>query len=144
VAAEPGAQMAAAADGHGRLRVSHADREQVIDALKAAFVPGLLTKSEFDARVGQALTSRTYAELAAVTAAIPAGSAAAQPLRPPARAQARVSLNKAVTGGACVAMAANLGMLGALCAGSGMAIILVAVLTVIGTVAALAALIVAS
>ena len=31
--------------------------------LKAAFVQGRVTKDEFDARVGQAFASRTYAEL---------------------------------------------------------------------------------
>jgi Domain of unknown function (DUF1707) len=38
-----------------------------------------LAKDEFDLRVSQALASRTYAELAAVTADLPAGPAAAQP-----------------------------------------------------------------
>ena len=33
---------------------------------------GLLTKDEFDLRVGQALASRTYADLGALTADIPA------------------------------------------------------------------------
>jgi Domain of unknown function (DUF1707) len=69
--------MAGAADENaldrGHLRAADADREQVIDALKVAFVSGRLTKDRFDAGVGQALTSRTYAELAAVTAGIPAG-----------------------------------------------------------------------
>jgi fermentation-respiration switch protein FrsA (DUF1100 family) len=51
------------AGGLGRLRTSRADREQVIDVLKAAFVQGRLAKDEFDARVGQVLASRTYAEL---------------------------------------------------------------------------------
>jgi len=36
--AGPGDGVAAAAAGRGRLRVSHADREQVIDIVKAAFV----------------------------------------------------------------------------------------------------------
>jgi hypothetical protein len=57
----------------GRLRASDADRELVIDTLKAAFVQGRLTKDELCARVGQALTSRTYADLAVVTAGLPAG-----------------------------------------------------------------------
>jgi hypothetical protein len=35
---------APATAGRGRLRASHADREQVIDILKAAFVRGMLTK----------------------------------------------------------------------------------------------------
>ncbi len=64
--------------GSDHLRASDADREQVIDALKVAFVGGRLTKNKFDARVGLALTSRTYAELAAVTADIPAGPARTQ------------------------------------------------------------------
>jgi DUF1707 SHOCT-like domain len=70
----------------GRLRASDADREQVIDTIKAAFVQGRLTKDELDLRAGQALTARTYAELVATTAAMPAGLAAARPAsqtRPP-------------------------------------------------------------
>ena len=68
----------------GRLRASDADREQVIDTVKAAFVQGRLTKDELDLRAGQALTARTYAELVAATAAIPAmGPAAAKPAAKP-------------------------------------------------------------
>ena len=44
----------------------------MIEALKAAFVHGRLTKDEFDTRVGQALSARTYADLSALTADIPA------------------------------------------------------------------------
>jgi hypothetical protein len=57
--------------GRGRLRASDADREQVIDTLKAAFVQGWLTRDQLGVRAGQALVSRTYAELAAVTDGIP-------------------------------------------------------------------------
>src|SRR5215469_11014560 len=67
-----GPQDEPAPAGRGRLRASHADREQAIELLKAAFVQDRLDKDEFDARVGQAFVSRTYAELAAVTADIPA------------------------------------------------------------------------
>jgi hypothetical protein len=63
----------------GRLRTSHADREQAIDVLKAAFVQGRLTKDEFDLRVGQVLASRTYADLGALTADIPGEVTSAQP-----------------------------------------------------------------
>lgn len=59
--------------GHGDLRASDADREQVIAVLKAAFVYGRLSLDELDLRVGQALKSRTYAEQAAVIADLPAG-----------------------------------------------------------------------
>ena len=80
--AEPGDEIAAGAGGGGHLRASHAEREQVIGLLKAAFVQGRLAKDEFDVRVGRALTSRTRAELAALTADIPAGLAGAQPPQP--------------------------------------------------------------
>ena len=102
----PGDEIAAAAGGRGRLRASHADREQVIDALKAAFVRGRLDKDEFDARVGQAFTSRTYAELAALTADIPAGPAAAPPPRKPARGQARPRVHASIKTGMCAIVAA--------------------------------------
>ena len=78
--AEPGDQ--AAAVGGGRLRAAHADREQVIAVLKAAFVQGMLAKDEFDERVGQAFAARTYADLAAVTADLPAIPVTAQPAKP--------------------------------------------------------------
>ena len=78
----------AAADGWGRgeLRASHADREQVIEVLKAAFVQGRLAKDEFDLRVGHAFAARTHAELAAVTASLPVEATTAGPPAP-ARAQ---------------------------------------------------------
>ena len=87
----PSDRMSAAA-GHGDLRASHADREQVIGTLKAAFVQGRLAKDEFDPRAGQALASRTYAELAAVTADLPAGLTAAQPSNPATAPGERVIL----------------------------------------------------
>ena len=79
----PGDERAAERNqGRGDLRASHADREQVIDVLKAAFVQGMLAKDEFDARVGQVLASRTSAELAALTADIPAVLATVQAPKP--------------------------------------------------------------
>jgi lipopolysaccharide export LptBFGC system permease protein LptF len=71
------------------LRASHADREQVVDTLKAAFVQGRLAKEEFDARVGQAFSSRTYADLAAIIADVPDGPGAGPPQRQPARTLTR-------------------------------------------------------
>ena len=135
---EPGAQAAAAG-----LRASRADRERVIDLLKAAFVQDRLARDEFDARVGQALASGTYAELAALTADLPAELIGALPRRPPARTRGRLSMNSAVTGGACVMAAANLGMMAALFVGSSVAVIVVAVFTVIGVTLAIGAMIVA-
>jgi hypothetical protein len=89
--AGPGDERAARTGGSGRLRASHADREQVIGTLKAAFVQGMLDKDEFDLRVDQAFVSRTYADLAVVTADIPAGLAALPPLAS-ARAQGQQSV----------------------------------------------------
>ena len=103
--AEPEDQMAVAAAGRSRLRASHADREHVIDMLKAAFVNGRVTKDEFDARVGQAFASRTYAELAAVTADIPAGKIADQPPSKTARAQARPPMSHAAKARRCLVVA---------------------------------------
>jgi hypothetical protein len=91
--AGPGDQIAAAeGQGRGEFRASHADREQVIEVLKAAFVHGRLAKDEFDLRVGQAFAARTHAELASVTAALPAEATIAGPLTagPPAPAPAQI------------------------------------------------------
>jgi Domain of unknown function (DUF1707) len=93
VTAGPGDQGAADA-ARGYLRTSHADREHVIDVLKAAFVQGMLSKAELDARVGQAFTSRTHGDLAAITADLPAGLIRALPPRKPAPAQAPPPVNK--------------------------------------------------
>jgi hypothetical protein len=77
--------LAAAAGGH--LRASRADREQVIAVLKTAFVQDRLAKDEFDHRVGQVLASRTYAQLAELTADIPPESPPADiPAQSPAAA----------------------------------------------------------
>jgi hypothetical protein len=76
--AGPADEMAAGAGRRTHLRASHADREQVIEMLKVAFVQGRLAKDEFDLRVGQVLASRTYADLNALTAGIPAGLLTAQ------------------------------------------------------------------
>jgi hypothetical protein len=82
---EMGAGMAGMA-GRGRMLASHADREHVIGTLKTAFVEGRLTGDEFDARVDEVYTSRTYAELAEVTTDIPTGPARTEPPRDPWRA----------------------------------------------------------
>ena len=55
--------------------------------LKAAFAHQQLDNAEFETRAGQALASRSYAELAAVTAGIPARLTADQPRRAPGRLQ---------------------------------------------------------
>lgn len=97
--AGPGGEIASHAAGEGHLRASHADREHVVGVLTAAFVQGMLTKLEFDLRIGQVLASRTYAELAAVTADIPPGLAPAQPQSVPERVSAD---KRALQAWACV------------------------------------------
>jgi hypothetical protein len=99
----PGDELGAA--GRGHLRASHADREQVIGTLKAAFVQGRLDRDEFDRRVGQAFASRTYLELAAVTADLPAGLAAAQLPGP-----VQESVNKKAVAAMACATAACIGV----------------------------------
>lgn len=101
-----GDEKAARAAGHGHFRASHADRDRVIETLKAAFIQGRLTKAELELRVGQTLTSRTYAELAALTGDIPAGVAAARPPRTPARAPRRTAKVAACVGLALALIAA--------------------------------------
>ena len=93
----PGDEIAAGAGGRAHMRASHADREQVIDMLKAAFVQGRLAKDEFDLRVGRVLASRTYADLGAVTADIPAGPVRAHSPNP-ARKPASMPMPTAVRG----------------------------------------------
>ncbi len=97
--------MAAAAARRGSLRASHADRDRVLEVLKAAFVQGRLAKDEFDMRVSQTLASRTYAELAAITADMPAGLIGTQPPRKPARVQPPHPENKVVNSCACATLA---------------------------------------
>jgi Domain of unknown function (DUF1707) len=93
--AGPADERAAGAAGRTHLRASHADREQVIDMLKTAFVQGRLAMDEFDLRVGQVLASRTYADLNTLTAGIPTGLTRTQS-PDPARKPASVPTPKAV------------------------------------------------
>jgi hypothetical protein len=86
------------AAGYSYMRASDADRERVADTLRTAFAQGRLTKDEFDARIGQTLASRTYAELATVTAGIPAGRPGVQPPRPVPRRRVSNAARWGITG----------------------------------------------
>jgi len=92
--------------------VSHADREQVIHVLKAAFLQGRLAKDEFDLRIGQALASRTYADLAALTADVPAGPTTARPPEP-ARESKSVPAPKTVARVTAAGAGASMVLIGA-------------------------------
>lgn len=134
-----------AGGGHGRLRASDADREQVIDVIKVAFVDGRVTKDELDARVSHTLMSRTYAELAVVTADLPARPVRITPPRTfPARDLAPAGGNvtpgdRVVVGTATLAV---LALLGALFSGNPAAgmLMLVAVGSAVGTLYLIASL----
>ena len=94
-----------AAAGGDRLRAAHADREQVIEALKDAFVQGRLTRDELDTRAGRALAAPTYADLASLTVDILAEPAAAGPARPPASARRRPLARAAAGSASCLVIA---------------------------------------
>jgi Domain of unknown function (DUF1707) len=65
------------------LRASDADRDRVVDVLRDAAADGRLTVEEFDERMAAALSSRTLAELAPLTADLgPAPAVPAGPTRP--------------------------------------------------------------
>jgi hypothetical protein len=51
-----------------------ADRERAVGVLRAGFTEGRLTQEELDDRVAQAYTARTYGQLWALTADLPAGA----------------------------------------------------------------------
>jgi Domain of unknown function (DUF1707) len=63
---------------------ANADRERAVDVLRAGFAEGRLTQEEFNERVARTYASRTYGELAGLTADLPAGPLPARmPAGPP-------------------------------------------------------------
>ncbi|MFE7558444.1 DUF1707 domain-containing protein [Kitasatospora sp. NPDC057500] len=58
-------------DPSGGLRASHGEREAVVERLRDAAAEGRIDLDELDERVGLALTARTHAELAVLTADLP-------------------------------------------------------------------------
>jgi Domain of unknown function (DUF1707) len=53
---------------------ANADRERAVGVLRAGFTEGRLTQEELDERVAQAYAARTYGQLWALTADLPAGA----------------------------------------------------------------------
>jgi hypothetical protein len=66
------------------MRAGDADREQVLERLRAAQAEGRLDIEEFDERARAALAALTYGELAALTADLPGGPPVPRPLGAPA------------------------------------------------------------
>jgi Domain of unknown function (DUF1707) len=62
-----------AAVGYLLIPASAADRDRAIDVVKAGFVDGRITRLELDLRVGEALSTRYFADLMALIDDLPAG-----------------------------------------------------------------------
>jgi uncharacterized membrane protein len=58
--------------GDRAMRAADVDRDHVADVLKKAYVEGRLSKDEYDARLENALSARTYADLDRVMTDLPA------------------------------------------------------------------------
>ena len=69
------------AASHAAMRASSADRERAVDVLKAGFAEGRLSQDEYNDRMGRAYSARTYGELMALTADLPAGVLPAWPVQ---------------------------------------------------------------
>jgi hypothetical protein len=78
----PAQQAAYQVRAQASMRASSADRERAVDVLKAGFAEGRLTQDEYDERMGQAYSARTYGELTALTADLPAGALPVFPVAP--------------------------------------------------------------
>jgi hypothetical protein len=72
--AYPVSQAGYQARAQASMRAASADRERAVDVLKAGFAEGRLTQDEYNDRMGRAYAARTYGELAALTADLPAGA----------------------------------------------------------------------
>jgi Domain of unknown function (DUF1707)/Domain of unknown function (DUF4190) len=70
----PAAGYPAQAGMSPAMRAASADRERAVDVLKAGFTEGRLTQDEYNERISQAYAARTYGELTALTADLPAGA----------------------------------------------------------------------
>jgi len=79
---EPGGEIA-----RNELRASHDDRDRVVEELRVSAGDGRLTAEELDERLEQAMTARTYGELARLVADLPAQGPMAAPPSAAARAK---------------------------------------------------------
>jgi hypothetical protein len=73
-----------------QLRASHVDRDAVVEVLRIAAGDGRLTAAELDERLEAALTARTYAELAVLTADLPSSGQPPAAATGPARDLVRI------------------------------------------------------
>ena len=69
-----------AADGEReKMRAADADRDHVVEFLNTAYSEGRLSKDEYDGRLDNALSARTYADLDQLVTDLPAARATAVP-----------------------------------------------------------------
>ncbi|OKI04605.1 hypothetical protein A6A06_07500 [Streptomyces sp. CB02923] len=66
----------------GELRASHSDREAVVEQLREAAAEGRIDLAELDTRLEQALTAKTFADLAPLTADLPRSVSVLDPGEP--------------------------------------------------------------
>ena len=59
----------------GKMRASDADRDRAVELLGVAYSEGRLSKDEYDGRLEDALSARTYADLDQIVADLPAAQA---------------------------------------------------------------------
>ncbi|MGP3929596.1 DUF1707 and DUF4870 domain-containing protein [Nonomuraea sp. KM88] len=71
-----------------QLRVTHQDREHVVEHVKAAYAEGRFDKLEFDDRLERAMTARTHGDLMPIMTEI-YGTQAVPQLAPPSAAEVR-------------------------------------------------------
>ncbi len=67
----------AAGDERGRMRAADTDRDRVVEFLNVAYSEGRLSKDEYDGRLENAFSARTYADLDQLVTDLPAARAAA-------------------------------------------------------------------
>jgi len=61
----------------GKMRAADADRDRVVECLSMAYSEGRLSKDEYDGRLENALSARTYADLDQLVTDLPAARATA-------------------------------------------------------------------
>jgi hypothetical protein len=59
----------------GKMRASDSDRDRVVEVLNVAFSEGRLSKDEYEGRLENALSARTYADLDQLVTDLPAARA---------------------------------------------------------------------
>lgn len=99
---------------HPQLRVSDADRDQVVEHVKAAFATGRIDKFEMDERLDRAMSARTHADLMPVMADLYGSRPAYVPPPPTHSGPAAESRDRLLGAGAHLLALAGLFVIGPL------------------------------